>query len=157
MHPPQFDTLSTTVAADPFPGYRPPEGCYDEFCGADGLPRQHWRRLVDAFGSWQPAELVERWERARKLIRDNGVTYNVHDDSAGEQRPWVLDPIPLVIAADDWSRLEVGINQRARVLDAFLADLYGPQHVLREGLVPTELVHAHPGFLRCCHGMSLPG
>jgi uncharacterized circularly permuted ATP-grasp superfamily protein/uncharacterized alpha-E superfamily protein len=156
MHPQQLDAPLSAVP-DPFPGYRPAGDCYDEFCGADGLPRLHWRRLVDAFGAWQPVELVERWERARKLIRDNGVTYNVHDDSSGEQRPWVLDPIPLVIAADDWSRLEVGINQRARVLDAFLADLYGPQHVLREGLVPTELVHSHPGFLRCCHGITLPG
>ncbi len=142
---------------DPFPGYRAPEGCYDELCGADGAPRSHWVRLVDLLGSWAPAELVERWEQARRLIRDNGVTYNVHDEASGEQRPWVLDPIPLVVAADDWSRLEVGINQRARVLDALLADLYGPQHVLREGVVPPELVYASPSFLRCCHGMTQAG
>jgi len=144
-------------AANPFPGYRAPEGCYDELCGADGTPRGHWQRLVDLLGSWQPAELVERWEQARRLIRDNGVTYNVHDEASGEQRPWVLDPIPLVIAADDWGRLEVGMNQRARVLDALLADLYGPQHVVKEGLVPAELVFGNPDFLRCCHGMQLPG
>ena len=53
--------------------------------GADGAPRPHWRRLVDLLGSWQSAELVERWEQARKLIRDNGVTYNVHDEASGEQ------------------------------------------------------------------------
>ncbi len=145
------------AAANPFPGYRAPDGCYDELCGADGSPRSHWRRLVDLLGSWQPAELVERWEQARRLIRDNGVTYNVHDETSGEQRPWVLDPIPLVIAGDDWARLEVGMNQRARVLDALLADLYGPQHVVKEGLVPAELVFGNPAFLRCCHGMPLPG
>ncbi|MFM8415561.1 MAG: circularly permuted type 2 ATP-grasp protein [Planctomycetota bacterium] len=143
--------------ANPFPGYQPASGSYDELCGADGLPRPHWRRLVDLLGSWQPAELADRWEQARKLIRDNGVTYNVHDDAAGEQRPWVLDPIPLVIAQADWAKLEVGINQRARVLDALLADLYGPQHVLREGIVPPELVFANPAFLRCCHGIPQPG
>ena len=69
----------------------------------------------------------------------------------------MLDPIPLVIAEADWTRLEVGVNQRARVLDALLADLYGPQHVLREGLVPPELVFANPAFLRCCHGIAQPG
>jgi uncharacterized circularly permuted ATP-grasp superfamily protein/uncharacterized alpha-E superfamily protein len=142
---------------DPFPGYRPVPAAYDELSGADGQPRPHWQRIVDLLGSWQPAELADRWEQARKLIRDNGVTYNVHDDAAGEQRPWVLDPIPLVIAQADWTRLEVGVNQRARVLDALLADLYGPQHVLREGIVPPELVFANPAFLRCCHGIAQPG
>lgn len=140
-----------------FPGYRAPETAYDEFCGADGLPRPHWRRLVDELGAWQPAALADRWDQARRLIRDNGVTYAMQDEASGEQRPWVLDPIPLVIAGADWSRLELGINQRARVLDALLADLYGPQHVIHEGIVPPELVFAHPGFLRCCHGMAGAG
>ncbi len=143
--------------SNPFPGYRPPESCYDELTGADGQPRLHWQRLVELLGSWQPAELADRWEQARRVIRDNGVTYNAHDEAAGEQRPWVLDPIPLVIAQADWDRLEVGINQRARVLEALLADLYGPQHMLREGIVPPELVYANPGFLRCCHGIAQPG
>lgn len=143
--------------SNPFPGYRPPETAYDELSGADGQPRPHWKRLVELLGSWQPSELTDRWEQARRLIRDNGVTYNVHDDAASEQRPWVLDPIPLVIAQADWERLEVGINQRARVLEALLADLYGPQHMLREGIVPPELVFANPAFLRCCHGIAQPG
>jgi len=145
------------AAPDPFPGYRPAETCYDELRGADGSPRPHWSRLVNQLGSWQPAELADRWEQARRLIRDNGVTYTMQDEKSGEQRPWVLDPIPLVIAGADWARLEVGTNQRARVLDALIADLYGPQHVLREGIVPADLVFGHPGFLRCCHGMSPPG
>jgi uncharacterized circularly permuted ATP-grasp superfamily protein/uncharacterized alpha-E superfamily protein len=157
MNVPLLETATAEQVATPFPGYRAPQGCYDELAGADGLPRPHWRRLVDLLGSWQPAELLDRWDQARKLIRDNGVTYNLHDEASGEQRPWVLDPIPLVIAGDDWAQLEVGINQRARMLDALLADLYGPQHLIREGIVPPELVHAHPGFLRCCHGLTVPG
>ena len=142
---------------DPFPGYRPPPNAYDELSGADGRPRAHWQRLVDLLGSWQPAELADRWEQARRLIRDNGVTYNVPDAAASEQRPWVLDPIPLLIAPADWARLEVGLNQRARVLDALVADLYGPQHVLREGIVPPQLVFTNPAYLRCCHGIQPPG
>jgi uncharacterized circularly permuted ATP-grasp superfamily protein/uncharacterized alpha-E superfamily protein len=142
---------------NPFPGYRAPSTSYDELCGADGLPRPHWRRLLDQLGSWQPTELAERWEQARRLIRDNGVTYTMQDEPSREQRPWVLDPIPLVIADADWMALEIGINQRARVLDALLADIYGPQHVLREGILPADLVFGHPGFLRCCHGMTVPG
>jgi uncharacterized circularly permuted ATP-grasp superfamily protein/uncharacterized alpha-E superfamily protein len=164
MNSPATATGSFPVAADspafpsnPFPGYRPPDTAYDELSGADGQPRPHWQRLVELLGSWQPAELADRWEQARRLIRDNGVTYNVHDAAASEQRPWVLDPIPLVIAQADWDKLEVGINQRARVLEALLADLYGPQHMLREGIVPPDLVFANPAFLRCCHGIQPAG
>ena len=147
--------VGSPLTDGPFSGYRVPEGCYDELSAADGQPRAHWRRLADQLAAWNPAELSERWEQARKLIRDNGVTYNVHDQALGEQRPWVLDPIPLVVAAADWEHLSRGIAQRARVLDSLLADLYGPQHVVREGLIPPEMVFTHPGFLRCCHG-ALP-
>ena len=140
---------------DPFASYRVPAGAHDEF-SQGGEPRPHWRRLAAVLRSWRPAELASRWEQARRLIRDNGVTYNVHDDGEGGQRPWVLDPIPFVISADDWRGVEEGIRQRLRVLDALLADLYGPQHLIRDGIVPAEVVLGHPAFLRCCHGIRLP-
>jgi len=142
-------------AIDPFASYHVPSGVYDEFAHG-GEPRAHWRRLAGVFRGWHHAELSDRWEQARRLIRDNGVTYNVHDDGEKGQRPWVLDPIPLVIAADEWRGIEAGIRQRLRVLDALLADLYGPQHLVRDGIVPAEVVLGHPGFLRGCHGISLP-
>ena len=107
-------------SVDSFASYRVPAGSHDEFSSA-GEPRPHWRRLASIFRQWNPAELSERWEQARRLIRDNGVTYNIHEDAQGGQRPWVLDPIPLVIAADDWQGIEAGIRQRLRVLDALLA------------------------------------
>jgi uncharacterized circularly permuted ATP-grasp superfamily protein/uncharacterized alpha-E superfamily protein len=160
MNPPPTSPVSRAArpsAAGPFPGYHAPETAYDEFLGAAGQPRGHWAGLVDHLGAWRPEELANRWEQARRLIRDNGVTYALQDETSGEQRPWVLDPIPLVIAGPDWATLELGINQRARVLDALLGDLYGPQHLLREGVVPPELVFGHPGFLRCCHGMAAAG
>jgi uncharacterized circularly permuted ATP-grasp superfamily protein/uncharacterized alpha-E superfamily protein len=157
LHSPAAPWQPGPPAAGPFADYRAPNTAFDEFLGADGSPRPHWSGLVDHLRSWQPDVLANRWEQARRLIRDNGVTYAMQDEASGEQRPWVLDPIPLVIPGSDWGTLEVGINQRARVLDALLADLYGPQHVIREGLVPPELVLGNPRFLRCCHGMAAPG
>jgi len=162
---PLLDTSTDPAAPDctpgsgtvPFPSYRAPEATYDEFRGADGLPRSHWDRFVAELGAGQPGALADRWEQSRRLIREDGVTSTAQAEGPENQRPWVLDPIPLVIAGADWSRLELGINQRARVLDALLADLYGPQHVIRDGIVPPELVFAHPGFLRCCHGMAGAG
>ena len=90
------------------------------------------------------------------MIHENGVTYNVYGDPQGMERPWELDPVPQVIGAAEWARLEAALAQRARLLDALLADVYGPQRLLVEGLLPPELVFAHPGFLRPCHGLEVP-
>jgi uncharacterized circularly permuted ATP-grasp superfamily protein/uncharacterized alpha-E superfamily protein len=91
---------------------------------------------------------------ARRLVVENGVTYNVYADPQGRDRPWALDPIPLVITADEWRDIEVGVAQRARVLDAMLGDLYGKQSLLTSGTVPPELAFGHPNFLWPCHGVA---
>src|SRR5262249_47252321 len=102
------------------------------------------------------SELRRRWEEARQLIRENGVTYNVYGDPQGMDRPWELDPLPLLIAPADAQTIEAGLTQRARLLDRILADLYGPQTLLAQGLIPPELVFGHSGFLRACHGVKVP-
>ncbi len=117
--------------------------------------RAHWQPFVQALRGLGIAELSLRWEEAKQLIRENGVTYNVYGDPRALDRPWQLDPVPLLLSADESSLLESGLIQRARLLDAILCDLYGPQRLLREGLIPTELVYSHAGFLRPCHGVSL--
>jgi uncharacterized circularly permuted ATP-grasp superfamily protein/uncharacterized alpha-E superfamily protein len=101
--------------------------------------------------------LAARWENARRNIRDNGVTYNVYGDPQGMDRPWELDMIPLLIPPHEWSQLEAGLTQRARLLNLVLADLYGPQELIHNGLLPPSLVFANPGFLRPCHGIHVPG
>src|SRR5258706_787698 len=67
-------------------------------------------------------------------------------------RPWELDPFPLVLAPEEWAQVRAALEQRARVLDAVLADVYGPQRLLRENLLPADLVFSHPGYLRPLHG-----
>ena len=71
-------------------------------------------------------------------------------------RPWQLDPIPLLIPPAEWRALEDGLIQRARLLDLILADLYGPQRLLERGFLPPELVFGNPAFLHPCHGMQVP-
>ncbi len=129
----------------------------DEMLGEDGELRPPWRTFVEQLQTLGISELTRRWEEAKQLIRENGVTYRVYGDPRGMYRPWQLDPIPLLIPADEAKIIEAGLIQRARLLEAILADLYGPQRLLREGFYPPELVFAHPGFLRACHGISLPG
>ena len=130
-------------------------GQHDELRAPDGGRRPHWESLVRALHDMGPAELSRRWEGARRLIHENGVTYNVYGDPRGMDRPWELDPIPLVLSGSEWERLAAALGQRARLLDAILADLHGPQRLLRDALLPAELVLAHPAYLRPCHGLPL--
>lgn len=149
--------MTESTRVPPLFGYAAPPGAHDEFLDGAGQPRAPWSRVAEVIGGWSREEFETRWEQARRLIRENGVTANVHDPASGEQRPWVLDPIPLVIAADDWAVVERGIAQRHRLLDALLADVYGAQAMVRDGVVPAELVLGHPGYLRPCHGIEPPG
>jgi uncharacterized circularly permuted ATP-grasp superfamily protein len=93
----------------------------------------------------------------RRLIRDNGVTYNVYDDAGGAARPWDLDVLPFVLDGREWARIEAGIVQRARLTDALLADIYGQRRLLAEGHLPPHLPAGHPQFLRPLAGVRPPG
>lgn len=137
-------------------GFVPSREEYDEVFDRDGQVRPHWQALIDSLGEVGSDELARRWEQARRIIRENGVTYNVHGDPEGLSRPWELDPLPLVLPAPQWARLSEGLVQRAQLLNLVLADIYGPQQLLKEGLLPPELIFANPGFLRPCHNLQVP-
>jgi len=134
-------------------GYRQTDGVYDEMSAAPGVLRPHWDKFIGAMSALGGEELARRWKIARQRIRENGVTYNVYGDPLGMDRPWNLDSIPLLIPPSEWNELEAGLIQRAHLLNCILADLYGPQQLLRGGLLPPALVFANPGFWRACHGM----
>jgi uncharacterized circularly permuted ATP-grasp superfamily protein/uncharacterized alpha-E superfamily protein len=137
--------------------YTSDPGRYDELLDESGNVRPHWRQLIDRLAG-DGAEAVRRGvDLARRLIVENGVTYNVYADPQGRDRPWVLDPLPLLLSAAEWREIELGVEQRARLLDALLADLYGPQELLNAGVVPPELPFGHPNFLWPCHGITPPG
>lgn len=140
-----------------FGGYRAATDVYDESALAPGNSRPHWRDFISSFEKLGREELAVRWENGRRIIREHGVTYNVYGDPQGLERPWELDMVPLLIAPDEWRSLEVGLAQRAKLFNLVLTDLYGPQRLLRDGLIPPALVFANPGFLRSCHGLRVPG
>ena len=147
------DTLDAPLLAA---GYSQTDGVYDEMSAAPGVLRPHWDALIGSMSALGREELARRWKIARQRIRENGVTYNVYGDPLGMDRPWSLDSIPLLIPPSEWNALEAGLIQRARLLNCILADLYGPQQLLRGGLLPPALVFANPGFWRPCHGMPTP-
>jgi uncharacterized circularly permuted ATP-grasp superfamily protein/uncharacterized alpha-E superfamily protein len=130
---------------------------YDELLERDGSIRAHWRPLIEHLSSGG-ADTVRRCvDMTRRLIIENGVTYNVYADPQGRDRPWQLDPLPLLIDHREWRELEAGLKQRAQLLNALLVDLYGPQRLIAEGVVPAELAFGHPNFLWPAHGTRPAG
>ena len=135
-------------------GYAPDSRRYDELLDENGRVRAHWRALVERLNTDKAPDNARRaLELTRRLIVENGVAYNVYSDPQGADRPWALDPLPLLLSQEEWRSIETGVEQRARALEALLADLYGPQRLLAEGLVPPELPFGHPNFLWPCHGL----
>jgi uncharacterized circularly permuted ATP-grasp superfamily protein/uncharacterized alpha-E superfamily protein len=130
---------------------------FDEMVFADGRLRPHWQPFLDRIEAIGVPELRQRWAEAKDLIRENGVTYNVYGDPRGMDRPWELDPLPLLLSPGDAATLEAGLAERAQLLDLVLGDLYGPQRLLSGGVLPPPLVFGHPGFLRACHGLKPRG
>ena len=137
--------------------YAAVSGHYDEMTLPSGEVRPHWRELVAALQRLGRDEFFRRWREGQRLIEENGVTYNVYGDPRGIDRPWQLDPIPLLVSTEEWAGIEAAISQRALLLDRILADLYGDRRLLHEALLPPELVYGNPGFLRPCHGLPVPG
>ncbi len=137
--------------------YSAVSGHYDEMTLPSGELRPHWRGLVSALSRLGGEEFFRRWREGQRLIEENGVTYNVYGDPRGVDRPWQLDPIPLLVSSEEWAGLAAAVAQRARLLDRILADLYGERRLLHEALLPPELVYGNPNFLRPCHGVRVPG
>src|SRR6266568_4377874 len=123
------------------------EGYWDEALLPSGFPRRHWRRLAVAIGRMGFRQFSRHWQTSQQLIQDDGITYNVGSDPLGNERPWPMDPIPMVIPEDEWAQIERAVAQRAMLLNAVLLDLYGPQRLVRERHLPPALVFANPQFL----------
>jgi len=130
-------------------------GVYDEMLAKEHKVLPYWERFMDAIATLGSEQLELRRREAQRLLRENGVTYNVYGDTQKLTRPWRLDPVPLLISSEDWSLIEAGLKQRAELLNLILKDIYGKQQLLKKGLLPSELVLAHDGFLHPCVG-ALP-
>jgi uncharacterized protein (DUF2126 family) len=102
-------------------------------------------------------EFTRRWDQSQSLLHENGIAFGAYGDPDSTARPWVVDPLPLLIAADQWRAVAAGLAQRARLLDRVLTDLYGPQTLISRRVLPAEVVFRHPGFLRAYHGQRPVG
>src|SRR5579859_7609708 len=155
--PMEKDADAKRLSHSLFEAYAGNSGVYDEFADGSGGIREAYRAFLEAAPDLSAEELKRRNETARRIIHEQGITYNVYGDLLGMERLWQLDPLPLLIGAEEWRKLEKALVQRATLINRVLADCYGAQDLIRSGQLPPALVFAQPDFLRPCHGMRPPG
>ncbi len=128
---------------------------FDEMFDAKNDIRPHWQSFQHNLQQIGLPEFENRYVELKRLLRENGVTYNIYGDPSGINRPWKLDPIPYQINQKEWATIEEGLKQRAHLLNLILTDLYGKKDLLKKGILPLELIYNHNGFVRQADGITL--
>lgn len=127
----------------------------DEMVDGAGRIRLHWRDVLGAVGGLGKPQLEERARRLERAALEEGVA-SILPGSKVMDGGWRCDPVPLPLPAAEFAALEAGLAQRARLLEALLGDIYGPQDVVREGLLPPALIFGNPNFLRVWRRSTAP-
>jgi uncharacterized circularly permuted ATP-grasp superfamily protein/uncharacterized alpha-E superfamily protein len=140
--------------ADLLAGYRPVPGVHDELVDDDGSLRPHWLPLLSRLAAQGRAEVESRFSGADRYLRESGVVYRVYEEGQDTDRPWPLAHLPVVVDAADWAVLAAGVEQRARLFEALLADLMGPADLVASGALPAALVAGNSEFLRPLVGIA---
>lgn len=149
-------SISTTNQAI-FADYSPLDDYYDECVGSDGATRLAWKPLVQYIDSLGREAFEAMVAEGSLLARESGTTYNAVEEEGERTRPWELTFVPLVIQGSAWSQLEDALKQRVRILEAVLDDLLGDQRLIRERILPVEVLFNNPEFLRTYHNLPKVG
>jgi uncharacterized circularly permuted ATP-grasp superfamily protein/uncharacterized alpha-E superfamily protein len=145
-------TAGTQLFASYFKSLTP--GAYDEMVAADGTVRPQYAPIAKFIEGTGAQGCGARFERLQRRIVENGLTLDSFSDPSNVEQPWRLDLVPLVIAEQEWRQLEAAAIQRAKLNELILADIYGPQSLFTEGMLPPRLVFDDPAFLRPMHGLA---
>lgn len=133
-----------------------PGGFFDEMFSAVGLPRSQARILVENLRALPEGELELRQAAAEKALFDLGITFNVYNSQAGAERIFPFDVLPRLIDATEWDVIERGLKQRIHALNLFLNDIYHDQRIVKDGVVPGELIRSATGYRKECRGLNPP-
>jgi uncharacterized circularly permuted ATP-grasp superfamily protein/uncharacterized alpha-E superfamily protein len=136
-------------------GYRALPGVPDELLDSSGSVRPVWSQLIKHMSGWNAAETTERFARGDQYLRDAGVYYRQYGQGADE-RDWPLSHVPVLLAAEEWRKISAGLIQRAEVLEDVVADIYGQNRLVAEGVLPAGLIAQSPEWLRPLVGIRPP-
>ena len=139
---------------DPIGSYSTIQGVSDELIDASGAVRPSWRPFVDHISRLTPEDLSRRFARGDQYLRDAGVFFRQYDASGSAERDWPLSHMPVVLHDSEFSQIADGLKQRAELLEAVVADLYGPARLVADGHLPAALVAENPEWLRPLIGVQ---
>jgi uncharacterized circularly permuted ATP-grasp superfamily protein len=131
-------------------------GFHDEMFNADGSPRSCARLLYERIGSVGDQELRRCQESAEQLLFRMGITFNVYGDKDGTEKIFPFDIIPRIVSAEEWSPIERGLRQRVHALNLFIDDIYHGQKILKDGVIPSDVVLSAKSFRKACVGLRPP-
>jgi uncharacterized circularly permuted ATP-grasp superfamily protein len=131
-------------------------GFYDEMFDADGTPRTASALLAQRLEALPLEELQRRRQAAERALLTMGITFNVYGDAAGTEKIFPFDIVPRIVTAADFAPIERGLAQRIRALNLFIDDVYHDQKIVKDGVVPRDLLETSKGFLPACVGLSPP-
>src|ERR1700704_5954286 len=139
-----------------FDGYQPGP-FFDEMFDASCEPRSGAKALVQLIQTMADGELLRRQQSAERALLHMGITFNVYGDSAGTERIFPFDLVPRIVAAAEWNGIERGLKQRIRALNLFIDDVYHSQKIVKDGVIPAEIIGTASSFRKQCVDMNPPG
>jgi uncharacterized circularly permuted ATP-grasp superfamily protein len=132
------------------------DGFYDEMFDGEGKPRPEARLLLETIESLEDGQLLRSQRAAEQLLLQMGITFNVYGDSAGAERIFPFDLVPRILRAEEWSWIERGLKQRIHCLNEFIDDIYHGQKILKDKIIPEEVIRSATFYRPQCHGIDPP-
>lgn len=144
------------ISPQPMSWYPKPTGVFDEVFSPTGSPLPHWDYIVNSIDAMGHQELADRQKKAQSILRDDGATFNLLSLPL-KTNAWTLDPIPMLISSEEWADIESGLIERSELFNLILKDIYGERTLIKQGILPPEIIFDHPGFIRQCQDIRLNG
>src|SRR3569833_2343505 len=138
-----------------FSEYHPINGVWDEMYGEDNI-RSHYNKVIEYLSRESSDDLTKKEELAKRLFMSQGITFTVYSSGEGIEKIFPFDIIPRIITANEWAFVEKGIKQRLNALNLFLKDVYNNQFIVKDGIVPIDIIYSCPHFLREMYRLEVP-
>jgi uncharacterized circularly permuted ATP-grasp superfamily protein len=129
---------------------------FDEMFAESGRPRSAARSLIHAIESLPEGELLARQQAAERALLQMGITFNVYGEQAGVEKIFPFDILPRIVSCTEWSRIERGLKQRIRALNLFIDDIYHQQRIIKDGVIPKEVIYSAKSYRQQCTGWNPP-